>query len=398
MRNDLTPLKVLHVIPSISPLRGGPSKAVIDMVRALRETNVDAEIVTTNDHGNESLDVPLTTLTDYQGVPVRFFKRFAPPLNAIREFTYSFGFQRWLKKHIRDYDVVHIHAIFSFCSSYAMLQARKQNVPYIIRPIGQLEKWSLTQSTQRKELYLALLEKDNLNEANAIHFTAESEKNQALERFPNLAAQVIPLGIELPKLIPNANLEMRKHWSLRDKPTILFLSRLHPKKGIEKLLRSLFQLETIDFEMIIAGEGEPEYINQLNLLAQQLGIIEKCHFVGFVSGQQKDLLLQGCQLFALTSHSENFGIAVLEAMASGTAVLVSDEVALAQQVREQQLGFVSSLDNNEITQTLRQALTDLDRLNKKGEESRYFVEKNYQWPFIASELKSLYQQIITQEA
>jgi len=204
-------LKVLHVIPSVSPIRGGPSKAVIEMVNSLRELGVDAEIATTNDHGNNTLDVSLNTLIDYQGVPVRFLKRYSSKLPAIREFAYSRDFQRWIKKNIRNYDIIHVHAIFSFCSSYAMYQARKQGVKYIVRPIGQLETWSLKQSDRRKSTYLNLIERRNLSQANTIHFTAESEKKQALEAIPELKSTVIPLGINTPEVIKNATKKMCAH-------------------------------------------------------------------------------------------------------------------------------------------------------------------------------------------
>jgi len=235
-------IKALHVIPSISPSRGGPSKAVIEMVSALQDIGVVAEIATTNDDSNNTLDVPLNLKTQYNGVPVIFFQRFSPPINALREFAYSRSFKQWLKKNIHRYDVIHIHAIFSFCSSYAMNLAKKNNIPYIVRPIGQLEDWSLSQSKFRKQLYLNLIEKSNLENANAIHFTAKSEQQQALTFLPNLSAQIIPLGVQFTKKEKNAKQKMLTHWSLKnDVVTFLFLSRLHYKKGLE-----LFVMSNID--------------------------------------------------------------------------------------------------------------------------------------------------------
>lgn len=128
-------LKVLHVIPSVSPQRGGPSKAVLQMVAALKQTDVHAEIATTNDNGVDLLDVPLDTLTERQGAPIRYFERWSPAIPELREFQYSSSFVNWLKQHIKDYDLLHVHAIFSFCSSYAMWLARRTNVPYVW-PIG----------------------------------------------------------------------------------------------------------------------------------------------------------------------------------------------------------------------------------------------------------------------
>ncbi|MBL4670819.1 MAG: glycosyltransferase, partial [Arenicella sp.] len=188
-------LKVLHVIPSVAACRGGPSKAVIEMVSSLRKHGIDAEIATTNDDGPNNLEVSLNSLIDYSGVPVRFFKRVSLPIAPIREFSYSLSFTRWLSRHITDYDVVHVHAIFSYCSSYAMYLARKKGMPYIVRPIGQLQNWSLQQARAKKKLYLNAVEKANIESASAVHFTAEAEQRESNQEF-NLRGHIIPLGID----------------------------------------------------------------------------------------------------------------------------------------------------------------------------------------------------------
>jgi len=391
---DPSKLKVLHVIPSVAPCRGGPSKAIIEMVQALRQLGVDAEIATTNDDGPIKLDVELNTLIEYRGVPIRFFNRFSPPIKAIREFAYSYNFTRWLAKHINDYDLIHIHAIFSYCSTKAMRIARKHGIPYIVRPIGQLEAWSLKQSKTRKAKYLELIERDNLINAGAVHFTAESEKTQALELIPELVPTVIPLGIELPILIRDASTKMVERWQLKDGiATIVYLSRLHPKKGLELLLTALARLDELEFQLVIAGDGEPDYLHELKLLAEQLKISQHCHFIGFVQGVEKNTLLQGAELYALTSHSENFGIAVLEALANASPALISQQVALAEQVEKEQLGYVTELDVESIKDALSSALTNIEQLNQIGNKARRYIEQNYQWRAIAKQLLDIYKKL-----
>lgn len=385
-------LKVLHVIPSVAPCRGGPSKAVIEMVQALRQIGVDAEIATTNDNGAGQLDIELNTLIEYQGVPTRFFKRFSPPISFIREFAYSYGFTRWLNAHISDYDLIHVHAIFSYCSTITMAIARKHNVPYVVRPIGQLESWSLEQSKGRKKHYLDLIERKNLNTATMVQFTAESEQNQALELLPDLTSTVVPLGIELPMLIHDSHSKMVERWQLKDDcPTLVYLSRIHPKKGLDILLKALANLDDIEFQLVIAGSGNEDYTQELIQLSKQLGISQHCHFIGFVQGLEKNTLLQGADLFTLTSHSENFGIAVLEALASATPALISQEVALSEQVTKEQLGYVTELNIQAVKITLTTALKNTEQLAQTGNKARQFIEQNYQWPVISKQLLAVYK-------
>ena len=193
------PLKVLHVIPSVSPLRGGPSKAVQEMVQALRQQGVEASILTTNDHGS-GLDSSLITgrWIEWQGVPLLAFPRWSPPLRALREYAVSAGLAAWLTRHARRYDLLHIHALFSFPSSWAMATARRAQVPYLVRTIGMLSPWSLAQSPARKRWMLRLLERRNLEAASALHFTTEAERQEARPLALGAAELVLPLGVELP--------------------------------------------------------------------------------------------------------------------------------------------------------------------------------------------------------
>jgi glycosyltransferase involved in cell wall biosynthesis len=388
-------MKVLHIIPSVATIRGGPSQAILEMVKALNNLNIEAEIATTNDNGTDLLNVPLGKCTDYQQVPVWFFSRFSPPIHALREFAFSRELTIWLWQNIRNYDLLHIHAIFSYSSTIAMAIARIQKVPYIVRPLGQLCTWSLQQSARKKQLYLRIIEKSNLNHSQSIHFTSEAEEKEA--SLLNLTSPnfILPHGLSISAKIPDAYQLLREHFNLPvDEPIILFLSRLHPKKGLDYLIPALGKLSNYRFTFILAGSGEPDYEQEIKALLVAEGIQNRTHFTGFIKGEIKDLLMQGSDLFALTSYSENFGISVIESLAAGTPVIITPGVALSDIVDQQQIGSVAELDVNEISAAIQHFLDNPQEAKKMGDRARQFILENYTWDRIALKMISVYQNLI----
>jgi glycosyltransferase involved in cell wall biosynthesis len=399
------PLKVLHVIPSVGVVRGGPSQAVLEMVQALRQMGIDAEIACTNDNGAELLDVPLHCRSEFAGVPVWFFPRFSPPVGAIREFAFSRSLTTWLWQHMADYDVVHIHAIFSYASTVAMAIARRQHIPYIVRPLGQLCTWSLQQRARKKQWYLRLIERANLDHSQALHLTSDQEYQEVAQLHLRPRSVIVPHGLVLPPVVPQASDRLRQHLGLPgDEPIVVFLSRLHPKKGLDVLIPALGQLsggaacpeDNRRFTFVLAGTGDADYEAEVTQLLQRHGLSARTHRVGFVQGAAKDLLLQGADLFALTSHSENFGIAVLEALAAGLPVVVTPGVALAPLVVAQRLGYGPELTVEAVAQAVEQALGDRARLRDMGDRARQIVATQYSWKRVAEQLVTLYTDVAAQ--
>ena len=390
-------MRVLHVIPSISPLRGGPSRAVLDMVAALRLQEVDAAILTTNDHG-PGLHPDLVTghWQWHQGVPVLAFPRWSPPVAALREFAFSPALSLWLARHLKQYELLHIHALFSYPSTSAMAQARWAGVPYILRSIGQLSPWSLAQSRGRKRLLLRLIERRNLEQAAALHFTTAAERDEAAVLGlapPNL---VLPLGVRCPDPLsqsasaPNGSAPVR----------FLFLSRLHPKKQLENLLDALALLQRqrpeARWELAIAGEGEPRYVAGLQERTRGLGIEARCGWLGFLEGEAKWQALKAADWYVLPSAAENFGIAAVEALAAGTPVILSPEVAVAANVARAGAGLVSASDPEALALTLATAL-ERPSLTMRA-SALTLVATDFSWSTIAIQLRDAYRQVLTSSA
>ncbi|BAU63910.1 hypothetical protein STA3757_12790 [Stanieria sp. NIES-3757] len=388
-------MKILHVIPSIAPIRGGPSQAVLEIVSALQHLDIEVEIITTNDDGSNLLDVPLSTRTKYKEVPVWFFSRFSPKIHSIREFAFSSQLTSWLWRNITNYDLLHVHAIFSYPSTIAMLIARLKNIPYICRPLGQLCQWSLQQGYQKKQTYLRLIERDNLNGSQALHFTAKQEQQEAANlnlKCPNF---ILPHGINLPSQIPEARSRLKHQLQITEnEPIILFLSRLHPKKGLDYLIPALGKLTHKSFTFVLAGNGNTEYEIEIEKLLHKHDIYNRTHRVGFVEGEYKNLLLQGADLFALTSYSENFGIAVLEALAAGIPALITPGVALSPVLKQERIGYVTDLNIDAITSSIEYCMNNLPELKQKGDRARQVILKQYTWDSIAAKLIDIYSAVI----
>lgn len=394
-------MKILHVIPSLAAVRGGPNVAVIEIVKSLRNIGVDAEIAATNDNGNILLNVPLNTLCEYEQVPVRFFARFSPPIQAIREFAFSLDLTIWLWQHLCEYDLLHVHGVFSYSTTIAMVIARIKNIPYVIRPNGMLCNWSLRQGSGKKNLYLNLVEKANLNCSSFIEFTALQEQKEA--ETLNLSADkfIMPYGLCLPERIIDARSRLRHMIQVpEDEPIILFLSRLHHKKGLDFLIPALARLTNQRFTFVLAGNGSPDYQIELKKMLCESKIEHRTYWAGFVQGEMKNILLQGSDIFALTSYSESFGLAVLEAISSGLTIVVTPGVPLSSVVEQNQFGHVPEMEINSIVKALSQSLLDIQDQEQKSsiiDRARQFILENYTWDEIALKMVLAYEQIISNQ-
>ena len=390
-------MKILHIIPSIASIRGGPSQAIIEMVEALRHNNLDVEIATTNDNGLKLLDVPLGKRIEYRKVPVWFFSRFSPRIDAVTEFAFSGQLTSWLWHNIERYDLVHVHAIFSYPSTAAMRIARLKNIPYIVRPLGQLCQWSLQQSKLKKQLYLKIIEKANLDRSSSIHLTSKQEQQEL--KYLNLKTNsfIVPHGLSISDRITEANNKLRAKFQLPQDPVILFLSRIHPKKGLHLLIPALGKVQP-QFTFILAGEGDRAYEQEIDNLLQKQNLNSRTIKTGFVSGEDKNLLLQGADLFTLTSYSENFGVAVLEALAAGTSTLTTPGVALSEILEKENLGYVTELDIDIIASNIEYILSHLKEAKEKGDRASQFVRENYTWDTIALKMIEIYENVINKRS
>jgi len=368
------------------------------MVRALRQEGVDASLLTTNDDG-ESTNPDLATghWQQWQGVPVLAFPRWSPAQRALREFAICPELNLWLQRHRHHYDLLHIHALFSYPSTTAMVQARRAGIPYLLRTIGQLSPWSLSQSAGRKRLMLKLIERRNLQAAAALHFTTDAERDETAPLGLTTPSLVLPLGVSAPEPTDAGPADGPGSPGAAGQPVrFLFLSRLHPKKQLEHLIDACALLQqqhpANDWVLQIAGDGEANYRTSLEQRCRRLGIDHRCQWLGFVSGEAKWSLLREADWFVLPSAAENFGIAAVEALAAATPVILSPEVAISTAVHAAGAGLLSDSAPQSLATTLAAAVQGPPPAMRLA--ARELAAQTYSWPAIAQRLHHHYIELI----
>jgi glycosyltransferase involved in cell wall biosynthesis len=382
--------RVLHVIPSVSMVHGGPSVAMRAMEQALSRTGWSSDTATTDDDGRgRRLARPLNErVVDGQGSRWYFKK-------SIEFYKVSWPLLSWLLREVRHYDVVHVHGLFSFTSVVAAWVARQQRIPYVIRPLGVLTRYGVTRRRPfLKRLSLRFIEGPLLRNAAVVHFTTETERNEALLLNIPLSSVVIPLGIEV--VTRGSKQELTGTAPVSDAPLhLLYLSRLDPKKNVEGLLRALGSLRRAGLRptLSMAGTGEVAYVGRLQALARAEELEPQVRWLGQVSGDTKAELLAMADVFVMPSFSENFGIAVVEAMAAGLPCVVGQGVGLSGAVVQAGAGVAVDTDAESIAAGLRRYLESADLRARAGEAARRLARTAYSCETMGGRLVALYESI-----
>ncbi|MBE2263430.1 MAG: glycosyltransferase [Burkholderiaceae bacterium] len=384
-------MKVLHVISSNAVIHGGPSRALALMEQSLSRLGVDIVTATTDDagrgrHNGKSLGVPLHE----NGVTRRYFRK------QMDFYKTSLGLGWWTLRHARDFDVVHIHALFSFNTLVAAWSARLAGVPYVIRPLGTLNHYGVTHRRPwLKRASLALLEGPALRGAAAVHFTSEAEQQEAAQWGVPMRGVVIPLGIE-PAPQADAALVRARYPALGMAPYVLFLSRLDPKKNVEGALLAFAQVlpSWPGLRMLMAGDGDPTYVAKLHGTAAELGLGESVVWAGRIDGDLKASALFSAKLFVLPSFSENFGIAAAEALMAGLPCVLGQGVAIAGDVVRAGAGVAVAPDPASIAAGLRQVLADESGRAAMGAAALRLAQARYSAQAMGQNLLQLYSEIL----
>jgi glycosyltransferase involved in cell wall biosynthesis len=379
-------IRVLHVIPSVSPGDGGPSKAIALMERALGAAGVAVTTLAT-DHGG---DFPIgASLPSPQGATRVYARKWINP------YKVAPGLPTQLGRLLGSHDVVHIHALFSFAPTVAAWMASRAGVPYIVRPLGTLSSYGVKMRRRRlKQVSLDLIESRILRNAAAVHFTSKSECEEAQSLGLSFRGVVIPLGVAR-EPTGSAAILRATYPGLSGRRIVLFLSRLDPKKNIEGLIDAMALSSTLKRStmLLIAGGGVPAYVDSLKARAERLGVANHIIWLGHVESTQKSAALATADVFVLPSFSENFGIAAVEAMLAGLPCVLGQGVAIATEVACAGAGLIVTPDPPAIAEALERTLGNDNARHEMGQRGLSFAEREYSTGAAAARLIALYEEV-----
>lgn len=375
------PLSILHVIASLAPRYGGPAK-VAELCEALAERGNRVEIATTNIDGPFDLDAPIGVPVEQRGCAVTYFQVRWPRAPATAP-----GLVPWLRTHVCDFDVLHVHGLYLFPTLASTFVARRSQVPYVHQPHGALTAYHRAHHPARKALYEALFERRNLRCAAAVRYDSQRERDEALARN-------FPRGVVIPPGTPTPPPRSREE---RVPGRIVFLGRLSAKKGVDILLEALPLVipAAPTAHLVVAGPDDEGVAEQLRERARVLGVADRLTLLGLVTGQEKVDLLCTASVLAAPSIDESFGATVTEAMAVETPVIVTRGIPIHEQIEREAAGLVVDRTPPAVAAGITRILTDATLAANLGKNGRLLVESEYSWAEVARRVEELYRDAVS---
>ncbi len=372
-------MKVLHVVPSFYPAHyyGGPVQSTLHLCRKLADAGCDVRVLTTNANGPEVLDVRTGSEIEFApGVRVLYAKRLRPDSFSPALLGRLPGMTRWA-------DVVHVTAVYSFPVIPAFLASRFAGKPVVWSPRGALQRWSGSTRVRMKDAWDAVSAAVQ-PKSTVMHVTSDEEAVESLARYPKLRTAVIPNGVPVPERLdpkPGAG-------PLR----LVFLGRLHPKKGIENLLDAVSMLGDLRWTLAIAGKGDPDYTASLRARIAGLGLTNRVTMTGELVGLEKQRFLENADLAVFPSYTENFGIVVAEALAHAVPVIASMATPW-REVESRRCGLW--VDN--FPATVADAILRASRmpLREMGQRGRKWMIAEYSWDRAAAATLAVYRGLLS---
>jgi len=364
-------MKILSFVSSLDLSSGGPSRSVPMLVKGLAELGVDITLMTIrsenmNIHSLEGTTAKLKVLS---------------PSFSRKEIAKYLAEER--------FELIQIQSVWEMPYHKVILEARKQNIPYIVTPRGMLEPWSLSQKKWKKKLAWWLYQRNDVQKSACVFTTAKMEAEHVSGLGITTCKAVIPNGIETDAYPCKSSVEGVKK-------QVLFLSRVHVKKGIELLFEAWKRLHSdyADWQLLVIGNGEAEYIHSLENRVESLGLKDSIKILPPVFGEAKIKVYQESALFCLPSFSENFGMVIAEAMSCGTPVITTTNCPW-EILNETDTGWCVDLGVDNLECTLREAMgMDANALYDMGQKAGKLIFDNFDYRSVTRKTLRLYEWLL----
>jgi glycosyltransferase involved in cell wall biosynthesis len=395
-------LKILVISSYYHPAYayGGPVESIHKRTLAISGRNLEVFTYTTNAKGAEDLDVPLGQTVLVDGLPVTYFPRWwfgraQKPANLF--FSPEMG--RQLRRlQTGDFDLILTHAAFCDPGRMAAAAARRTGTPYIYYTHGAFEPWAFNHKYWKKRVYWELVEKGILSGAAGIVVCNEAETDLLRSLGVRTPIRRIPWGVDIPSA---ASSPVRARLAalfpaLADRPFLLFLSRLHPKKGLDLLIPAFGALaqEFPDWLLVLAGPDEGGYRVQLERMVADRGLEQRILFTGMITGEAKAMLLAHADCFVLPSYSEGFPVVVAEALGYGRPIVITTSCYVPE-VAEGEAGLVVSPEVGALAAALREMMRrDSAFRDKCSQKALEVAKRHFTWEAVAKQTLDFYREAI----
>jgi glycosyltransferase involved in cell wall biosynthesis len=387
-------LKILQVVPTYLPARrhGGAIVSVHGLCKSLVKRGHEVHVFTTNRDGSGVSEVPTGKPVSLEGVNVWYF-----PTGRLRRIYYSQEMKKALKAQISTFDIVHLHAIYVWTTTFTARLCRQRNVPFVVAPQGSLERYFIRRKNYLlKLLWLRLFDFRTFTDASAIHVTSSREKRSVADYLGqgDRKIRIIDNGIDC--LDGDFTGQYRNSFATSENiPPLLFLGRVSWEKGLDRLVEALQYAPNV--RLIIAGPDETNYSKKLELLARKYGVVDRIFYHAAVFGNEKIALLRSSGALVLPSYAESFGIVVLEAMSVGCPVIVSPEVGLADVILKSGTGIVVDCEPRKLGHALEKFMLDRAWRLKLSENGPRTVRALFSWNEIAQRMEEVYADLLEKD-
>lgn len=390
-------MKILHVIASIDPSHGGPSLSAPSLAAAQAKLGYEVSLAYNCNYKVDS-ELHRRMMLDYQKIvpDIELLKTKNIFVNGIGERYLGNASAREIKKFIDDIDIVHIHGTWDPIVVRTAIIAYKSKKHYVLTPRGMLNPWSLKQKRFKKELMLKLIVNSILAKSAFVHALNSTEAKSVSDVCKGCEVKIFPNGFFKKgfETMPIHGNFSRDYTALKNRPYILFLGRLHLVKGLDYVAEAfgLFAKQEKNIDLVVAGPDEGakrEFLNSINAL----GIRERVHLIGPIYGDRKYSAIRDAVCFLQPSRQEGFSMAITEALACGTPVVISENCHFPE-VGKAGAGEVVPLNAKNICEALLRVCLDSEKREKMGFAARDLVMKNYTWENIAKDMIKAYNRVI----